>query len=228
MGASSPERGSTLPMIGHSAKAGTGPKKFIREVRLNEEPADVSLGDVLTVEVFETSGVRYVDVVSTTKGCGFTGVMKTAHICEGYGIMCAMHGGSVASLHAACAIYNTKYFERLVPETYYSPPGIVDASTEIDAEGYVLRLVEKDPNPSTTLAVPAIYGIPARLLGEVGRYLESEDRPDNLGYLAEWLVKRHRVRAVPLAGRWIDVGTPDDYERAWVMFSSGRAPVRSA
>ena len=67
---------------------------------------------------------------------GFTGVMKTAHICEGYGIMCAIHGGSITCLHAACAIYNTKYFERLVPETYYAPPGIRDASTEIDGDGY--------------------------------------------------------------------------------------------
>ena len=67
---------------------------------------------------------------------GLTGVMKTAHICEGYGMMCAIHGGSIACLHAACAIYNTKYFERLVPEIYYAPPGIRDASTEIDSEGY--------------------------------------------------------------------------------------------
>ena len=67
---------------------------------------------------------------------GITGVMKTAHICEGYGMMCAVHGGSISNLHAACAIYNTKYFERLVPATYYSPPGIRDASTEIDSEGY--------------------------------------------------------------------------------------------
>ncbi|MBN1875497.1 MAG: racemase [Anaerolineae bacterium] len=67
---------------------------------------------------------------------GLTGVMKTAHICEGYGIMCAIHGGAISHLHAACAIYNTKYFERLVPETYYSPPGIRDASTEIDSEGF--------------------------------------------------------------------------------------------
>ncbi len=66
---------------------------------------------------------------------GFTGVLKTAHICEGYGVMCAMHGGSIASLHAACAIYNTRFFERLVPEAYYSPPGIRDASTDI-RDGY--------------------------------------------------------------------------------------------
>ncbi len=62
--------------------------------------------------------------------------MKTAHICEGFGIMCAIHGGAISHLHAACAIYNSKYFERLVPETYYSPPGIRDASTEIDSDGY--------------------------------------------------------------------------------------------
>ncbi len=67
---------------------------------------------------------------------GITGVMKTAHICEGFGMMAALHGGSIANLHAGCAIYNTKYFERLVPETYYTPPGIRDASTEIDSEGF--------------------------------------------------------------------------------------------
>jgi L-alanine-DL-glutamate epimerase-like enolase superfamily enzyme len=67
---------------------------------------------------------------------GITGVMKTAHICEGYGIMCAIHGGAIPHLHAALAIYNTKFFERLVPETYYSAPGFMDASTEIDSEGF--------------------------------------------------------------------------------------------
>lgn len=97
------------------------------------------------------------------------------------------------------------------------------ASVELDAEGYVRRLVEKDPNPSTTLAVPAIYGLPARLLGEVARYLETEGRSDNLGYLAEWLVERHSVRGVRLGGRWIDVGSPDDYDRARREFSGRTA-----
>ena len=67
---------------------------------------------------------------------GLTGVLKTAHICEGFSIMCAIHGSAISHLHAACAIYNSRYFERLVPETYYAPPGIHDASTEIDSEGY--------------------------------------------------------------------------------------------
>ena len=78
---------SSLPMIGHAAKAGTGPKRFIREIRFQESPS-VSAGDVWTVEVFAEAGVRFVDVVGTTKGCGFTGVMKR----YGFGGQPASHG----------------------------------------------------------------------------------------------------------------------------------------
>lgn len=66
---------STKPMIGHTAKAGTGPKRVIREIRLTEA-TKVSRGDVLTVEQFMEGPVGYVDVVGTTKGKGFAGVMK--------------------------------------------------------------------------------------------------------------------------------------------------------
>lgn len=66
---------------------------------------------------------------------GMTGVMKTAHICEGYSMLCAIHSGNIASLHAACAIPNTRFFERLDPFHERSAPGIVDASTDIDRNG---------------------------------------------------------------------------------------------
>ena len=66
---------STLPMIGHAAVAGTGPKRFIREVRTQEVQA-AAPGDVWTVEMFEAAGTRYVDVVATTKGRGFAGVIS--------------------------------------------------------------------------------------------------------------------------------------------------------
>lgn len=78
---------SSLPMIGHAGQAGTGPKKFIREVRLTAA-AEAKPGDVWTVEVFESVGTRWVDVVSTTKGRGYTGVMKR----YGFGGQPASHG----------------------------------------------------------------------------------------------------------------------------------------
>lgn len=78
---------STMPMIGHAARAGTGPKYVIREVRL-DEPSDLSRGDIVTVEQFTQGEVQYVDVVGTTKGKGYTGVMKR----YGFGGKEASHG----------------------------------------------------------------------------------------------------------------------------------------
>ncbi len=78
---------STMPLIGHAAAAKTGPKRASREIRLSEA-ADASLGDVLTVSQFAEGDVRYVDVVGTTKGKGFAGVMKR----HGFGGKEASHG----------------------------------------------------------------------------------------------------------------------------------------
>jgi len=78
---------STKPMIGHAAKAGTGPKRYVREVRMTKTPT-VSPGDVVRVEQFAGGDVKHVDVTATTKGKGFQGVMKR----HGFGGMPASHG----------------------------------------------------------------------------------------------------------------------------------------
>ncbi len=78
---------STLPEIGHAAKAGTGPKRFVREIRMTELP-EVEAGEVWTVELFADNEIRYVDVVGTSKGRGFTGAMKR----YGFGGQPASHG----------------------------------------------------------------------------------------------------------------------------------------
>lgn len=68
-------RNSTMPVIGHDAKAGTTAKRHHREVRLGEgEVENFEAGQALTVEVFD--GVKYVDVTGQSKGKGFAGVMK--------------------------------------------------------------------------------------------------------------------------------------------------------
>ena len=78
---------STMPMIGHAARAGTGPKRYVREIRLSA-PAELKQGDVLTVEQFAEAQVGHVDVTGTTKGKGFAGVMKR----HGFGGQLASHG----------------------------------------------------------------------------------------------------------------------------------------
>ncbi|MCC7146041.1 MAG: 50S ribosomal protein L3 [Phycisphaeraceae bacterium] len=80
-------RVSTMPQIGHDGKAGLAPQRFHREFRVKpEEVENYPLGKTLTVEVFE--GVRFVDVIGTSKGKGFQGVMKR----WGFKGMCASHG----------------------------------------------------------------------------------------------------------------------------------------
>ena len=49
------------------------PKRFVREFRLNGDAAP-DVGSEINVNVFE--GVKAVDVIGITKGCGYSGVMK--------------------------------------------------------------------------------------------------------------------------------------------------------
>ena len=88
------------PQIGHAKKANTTPKKFIKEMRLEEgAEQQYEVGNSVTVSVFAEE--KYVDVVGTSKGKGFTGVMKR----HGFGGFPASHGterkhrapGSIAS-----------------------------------------------------------------------------------------------------------------------------------
>ncbi|MCI7011535.1 MAG: 50S ribosomal protein L3 [Prevotella sp.] len=65
------EKNTSKPMMGVFQKAGTTPKRHLAEFKFAEEH---NLGDVLTVELF--NGVEFVDVVGTSKGRGFQGVMK--------------------------------------------------------------------------------------------------------------------------------------------------------
>ena len=63
----------TKPQAGHFEKAGVTPRRHLTEVRTADADS-YELGQELTVEIF-TPG-QLVDVVGTSKGKGFAGVMK--------------------------------------------------------------------------------------------------------------------------------------------------------
>ena len=69
-------RNSTIPMIGHDAKAGSAPKRMHREVRVADDAVanGFQLGQVIDVSALD--GTSYVDVIGTSKGKGFAGNMK--------------------------------------------------------------------------------------------------------------------------------------------------------
>ena len=66
------EKNTTKPMMGHFKKAGVTPKRHLAEFKDFE--GELNLGDTLTVELFNDAA--FVDVVGTSKGKGFQGVVK--------------------------------------------------------------------------------------------------------------------------------------------------------
>jgi len=63
---------STKPLTGHCKKANAAPARFIREYRTSEAVA-ANVGDKLTVKEFQPG--QFVDVIGTSKGKGFQGVV---------------------------------------------------------------------------------------------------------------------------------------------------------
>lgn len=82
-----PERTASKPAIGHAKKAGTGPKRFVRELRTEGAP-EQEPGSEVRVDVFE--GIELLDVTGTSKGKGFQGGMKRWNFGGGR----ASHGAS--------------------------------------------------------------------------------------------------------------------------------------
>jgi large subunit ribosomal protein L3 len=75
----------TKPLAGHFKAAGVTPRRHVVELR-TADAAEYALGQELSVEVFEAG--QKVDVVGTTKGKGFAGVMKR----HGFKGVSASHG----------------------------------------------------------------------------------------------------------------------------------------
>lgn len=77
------EKRLTNPMRGHFAKNNLPPVKFLREVPIEvdetkqEADGNIKVGARVLVEIFE--GERFVDVIGTSKGRGFAGVVKRHH-----------------------------------------------------------------------------------------------------------------------------------------------------
>ncbi|MHC4933478.1 MAG: 50S ribosomal protein L3, partial [Planctomycetota bacterium] len=83
------EHGRTSkPMRGHFFKVGEiAPQRFVREIRVSpESAAEFEAGQQVTTEIFEKG--NFVDVVGTSKGRGFTGVIKR----HGFSMFPKTHG----------------------------------------------------------------------------------------------------------------------------------------
>ncbi|MEI8049289.1 MAG: 50S ribosomal protein L3 [Bacteroidota bacterium] len=68
------EKHSTKAEMGHFKKAGITPKRVVVEFTRFEADHQKGFGDILNVDIFEEG--EFIDVVGTTKGKGFQGVVR--------------------------------------------------------------------------------------------------------------------------------------------------------
>ena len=66
------EKNVSAPLLGHFKKAGVTPKRHLAEFSGFDK--ELNLGDTLTVDLF--ADAEFVDVIGTSKGKGFQGVVK--------------------------------------------------------------------------------------------------------------------------------------------------------
>ena len=88
------EKNTSKAALGHFKKAGASALRHLREIRLDSEPQEEA-GSTLSVDIFE--GEAKVDVIGTTKGRGFQGVVKRWNFAGGpasHGSMFHRRGGS--------------------------------------------------------------------------------------------------------------------------------------
>ena len=89
----------TKPELGHFKKAGSAPKRFVRE--FTTEGEEVKQGDQITVNGFKAG--QLVDVIGVSKGKGFQGPMKK-HNFHGQG---AAHGSKTHRRNGAIGMRST-------------------------------------------------------------------------------------------------------------------------
>ena len=105
------ESRTNKPMKGHFAKANTTPKYHLAEFTRFEEGHKKKYGEVLTVDVFQEG--EFVDVVGTSKGKGFQGVVKR----HGFGGVGDLTHGQHDRLRAPGSVGACAYPSRIFPGT---------------------------------------------------------------------------------------------------------------
>jgi large subunit ribosomal protein L3 len=139
-------KNTSLPLIGHFDKAGSTPKRFVREFRA-EGPIQLKVGDDVKVSVLE--GVKWVDVIGTSKGKGFQGGVRRWHF---HGLR-ASHGCSKrhrapGSLGRACSI------SKGVPKGKHMAGHMGDRRVTVQG----LAVVRVDPEKNLLLVKGAVPG----------------------------------------------------------------------
>ncbi len=117
-----------------------GYAKLCRDLDIPIAAAESTPGSVTSAAQYITN--QAVDIMRSDVSwkSGITGLLKTAHLCEAFGMSCEIHTTTlslmeVANLHVACAIPNCEYAEVLVPASTFEFG--IKQPLKVDADGTI-------------------------------------------------------------------------------------------
>ncbi len=136
------ERRLNKPKLGHLKRHGSPPFRYLRELK---KEGELELGQVLTVEIFSVG--EQVDVIGTSKGKGFQGVMKRHNFSGGP----ASHG---SMFHRAPGSLGASSYPSRVWKTQKLPGHM--GSNRVTAQG--LSIVDVRPDVNLVFVRGAVPG----------------------------------------------------------------------
>jgi glucose-1-phosphate thymidylyltransferase len=92
---------------------------------------------------------------------------------------------------------------------------------ELNDANKVIDFKEKPEDPNSTLVSIACYAFPGEALPKLDEYLEDDNKPDEPGWLIQWLQNRETVHAFTFDEAWFDIGTPESYLDAVEWYLDG-------
>ena len=141
-----PERKLNKPEMGHLNKAGVSPKKYLREFNL-ENAAELNVGDIVKADIF-AEGDK-VDVVGTSKGKGYQGVIKRYgqhRLRETHGTgPVARHAGSNGSTSTPSRVFKGKRLPGHMGAVRVTVQNL--SVVKVDAENNLIAIKGAIPGP---------------------------------------------------------------------------------
>ena len=144
------ESRATKAEVGHAKKAGTAPKKFVREIR-SEEMMSYEVGTEVKVDIFSAGDI--VDVTGTSKGKGYMGTIVRNNATTGP----KSHGGSKNIRHIGSLATTGRNNGRIEKGTMMAGHEGVYRTTnqnlEVDAENNYMLIKGNVPGPKRGLVM---------------------------------------------------------------------------
>jgi len=94
----------------------------------------------------------------------------------------------------------------------------------MDGYDQVIEFQEKPADPSSQWSVAPLYFLSKPAMEKAETFIHRQEPPDAMGHLLEYLVGQVPVYAVKMAGKRLDIGDKEGYQKAGLLLNGFLGP----